>query len=226
MVLYILVMDKENKKLSQEEVWDGIAKFWKEHRIKPVSEVVDFLKNKQGKVLDLGCGGGRNFIKQSSIEIYGVDFSQKMLDYAKKHAEKEKINVELVKSSANNLPFKDNFFDSAIFIAVLHCIEKKEQRKKAIEELFRVLKPNSEALIRVWNKDQKRFKNKDKEAFISWKTEEGKVIRYYYLYEKEELKNLLESSGFKIVKVIDEIKPQGVYSKRNIVFIVKKPISA
>ena len=64
--------------MNQEQVWDEIAKVWKGYRCKPVDEVVDFLRNKQGKILDLCCGAGRNFIKIQG-NYYGVDFSQEVV---------------------------------------------------------------------------------------------------------------------------------------------------
>ena len=60
---------------------------------------------------------------------------------------KKQIKSKLCVSSLENLPFKDNFFDAAIFVAVLHCIPTHEGREKSLHELLRVLKPNSKALI-------------------------------------------------------------------------------
>ena len=125
-------------------------------------------KDKEGKILDLGCGSGRNFTKIKA-KTYGVDFSNSMLKFAKAQAKKKKMDVILKKAEANSLPFSDNFFDAAIFIAVLHCIPDERKRKKALKELLRVLKPNSEALITVWDKNQARFKKSPKELFIPWK---------------------------------------------------------
>lgn len=222
-------MSNKKNKGSQEEVWDKIADPWKKFRAKPIQEAVDFLKTKKGKVLDLACGSGRNFFKSPNLKIYGVDFSQKMLDYAKKHAKKEKIDVKLLKSQAYEITFQSDFFDTAIFIASLQCIETSEKREKTLRELFRVLKPNSMALITAWDKDQKRFRKKGKENYIAWQ-DEGK--RYYYLYEKKELICLLEKVGFEIIEVYrkenENIKysTRKRYSEKNILVIVKKPTSS
>jgi len=187
-------------KLSQQQIWNKIARPWKKYRGKPIKEVEDFLKNKSGKILDLCCGSGRHFIKLKNAEFYGIDFSEKMLKLAEKYAEKEKINVVLKKVEADNLPFEDEFFDSAIFIDSLHSLETSETRKKALQELKRVLKKESEALISVWNKNQPRFKNKEKETFIGWRINDDNYKRYYYLYDKEELEKLLKEEGFKIAE--------------------------
>jgi ubiquinone/menaquinone biosynthesis C-methylase UbiE len=205
----------------QEKVWDNIAKPWKSFRVKPLEEVQEFLKTKKGNILDLGCGTGRNLAKIQGT-IYAMDFSEKMLKHAKEYSKKNKIKAEFVKASADSLPFKEDFFDSAIFIAVLHCIETKEKREKTLKELLRVLKPNSEALISVWDYNQKRFKNSEKESFIPWKHEKKEYMRYYYLYDKQEFIDLLKKVGFKIIKVMDKNNSNGFNSKKNLIAIVKK----
>ncbi len=207
---------------NQEEIWDNIAFGWETYRIKPIDEVVEFLKDKKGKILDLGCGGGKHFPYMNG-EVYGVDFSKKMLEYAQDRANKNKLKVNLTKTTADSLPFEDNFFDSIIFIAAIHCIPEKEKRENALKELLRVLKSKSEALITVWDKDQEKFKDSNKEATIPWKHDGKEYQRYYYLYDKMEFVNLLKKIGFEIIKISDKESPNGFYSQKNINVIVRKP---
>ena len=208
---------------NQEEVWNNIAEPWKTFRnVRPIDEVVDFLKDKNGKILDLGCGSGRNFAKIDGT-IYGADFSENMLKFAKEFADKKGFNVKLVKADTWNLPFEDNFFDSAICASVIHCIPTEEKREKALRELFRVLKPKAEAWISVWNRNQERFRNSERESLIPWEYDGKKHMRYYYLYDRKEFLEFLKKVGFEIIKVSDKETPDGFYSKRNIDVIVKKP---
>ena len=209
--------------MNQEKVWNTIAKDWSKFRVKTIEDVVKFFENKTGNVLDLGCGSGRNFVKNEKLKFYGVDFSEEMVKFAKKHAKIKDIKVELTKANTYNLPFDDDFFDSGIYIAALHCIPKSEDRKKSLKELLRVLKPNSEALISVWDYNQKKFNNKEKESFIPWKHNGKEYFRYYYLYNQEEIINLLKKVGFEIIKTRDKNNSNGFYSKKNIIIIVKKP---
>lgn len=205
---------------NQQEVWNRIAEPWKNFRVHPLKEVVEFLKDKKGKILDLGCGSGRNFMKIDGV-IYGVDFSEKMLKFAGEYAKKNGINVNLIKAEAFDLPFEDDFFDAVIFITVLHCIEKKEKREKALKELLRVMKPGTEAMISVWNKNQEKFRNTDKEIIIPWKCNGRKYPRYYHLYDEDEISKLLKKVGFKVLRVGNVEKSEG-NSKKNIVVIVRK----
>jgi len=137
---------------NQEKVWDIIAIKWNECRQDPVPEAIEFMKKQKGKILDLGCGSGRNFIKLKQKKVYGLDFSKEILKYAKQKSDNLNLNAELKQIKNEKIPYADNFFDSAIFIAVLHCIETDSKRKKLLKELYRVLKPNSKALTKKnWN---------------------------------------------------------------------------
>jgi tRNA (uracil-5-)-methyltransferase TRM9 len=190
---------------SQEQIWNKIAAKWNKFREIPSPSVEGFLKDKKGKILDLGCGSGRNFSAfQKKSEIYAVDFSKKMLDYAKLKAKKLKLKVKFTKSESNKLKFQDNFFYSAICIALLHCIDKKSKRQETIKELFRVLKPKAKALISVWGRNSPRLRNKPKECYVSWSIKDEKQERYTYIYDKEELEQELKSAGFKIINSWEE----------------------
>jgi tRNA (uracil-5-)-methyltransferase TRM9 len=208
--------------MEQEKVWDVIAKVWKGYRCKPLPEVSDFLKRKKGKILDLCCGSGRNFVKIKG-NFYGVDFSKEMLDYAKEKAKSLGIEAFIEKGKADNLPFEDDFFDAAVFIDALHCIETQESREKAVEELFRVLKPGCEAIISVWDKEQDRFKDSKKEICVPWKVNEQVCNRYYYLYDKQEILDLFKLAGFQIEEVFEKKEGTEDHSGKSIVVLVRKP---
>ena len=200
--------------MKQEKIWDNIAPEWYEFKTKPAEHTLKFLKTKTGNVLDLGSGAGRHLIKNKNQKMYLVDFSEKMIKLAKKRAKEKNINSEFKVANLDKLPFKDNFFDSAIAIASFHCLNPKSQ-KKAVKELFRVLKKGGQAEIAVWNKNSKKFKNSPKERYVKWR---DKGIRYYYLFDEKEIHNLFKKAGFKIKKKYKPI--------RNIIFIVEKPISS
>jgi ubiquinone/menaquinone biosynthesis C-methylase UbiE len=214
-------MDKKNKLDNQEQIWDAIAEDWSKFRNRIVKEVSEFLKNKKGKILDMGCGSGRNFTTNPELKFFGVDFSAKMLEFAKRKALKDNIKVVLCKSTLENLPFKDNFFEAAIYISTLHCIKNENERRKSLQELFRVLKKGREAMISVWNiESRKTIKNNVKEGYVYWQKNGKKHRRYYYFYEHDELLSELRNIGFKIIK--KEITSEEKHSKKNIIFYVKK----
>jgi len=94
-------------------------------------------------ILDLCCGTGDfcEIIKKEhpNAEILGADFSENMLEIAR---EKNPC-ISYVQCDAVNLPFKDNSFDVVIVGFGLRNILNAE---KAVEEIYRVLKPNGKFL--------------------------------------------------------------------------------
>ncbi len=178
--------------MDQKKLWDNIAPEWTKFKTRPIEHTKEFLKKQTGNVLDLGSGAGRHLQKIKNGKMYLVDFSKEMI----KHAKEKNIDAKFFISDITKLPFENNFFDAAICISSLHCIETKQKRKQATQELYRVLKPNAKAFIGVWNKNSKRFKNAEKEKYIDWK---GMGKRYYYLYDEKEIHDLFKKIGFKII---------------------------
>jgi len=154
---------------SQKDVWNKIAKDWFKKRTKPFRQIANELESlsnlKKGKILEIGCGNCRNLLifAKKGFECYGIDFSNEMIKYAEEFCRSNNINVNLKIANAEKLPFKDNYFDYALFIAVLHHVENRD---KALSELKRVLKKDGTALITVWNKWQSRFLFKPKEYYV------------------------------------------------------------
>jgi ubiquinone/menaquinone biosynthesis C-methylase UbiE len=198
---------------TQKEVWNKIAQDWRKFRDNPREEVMDFILSCKGKLLDLGCGSGRHFIKKENLKIYGIDFSNSMMELAKKNVKKENIDVELKIMQDEIIPYEKEFFDNIICVAVLHCVETREKRRKLLREIQRVLKKKGRVLIQVWSKNHKRIKNKGKEIFVPWTIDKRKFNRYYYVYDLEELKKEIEDSGLKIISNFEE---------ENITFICEK----
>ena len=202
--------------MDQEKVWDKIARPWREFRQRIPPTVEEFITDKSGKILDVGCGAGRNFRKVEGLEWYGVDFSQEMLNLAEEYAEKSGIDIVLKKAPAEDLPFEDDYFDAVMMYAVIHCIDSTKKREKALREIYRVLRPGAEAIISSWGPKSPRLKNKEKECYVPWTSRDGKdrTERYTYIYDLKEMEDLVKSVGFEIVRSWEE---------KNVNVIVRKP---
>lgn len=201
-----------------EKTYDLIAASWNQSRAfpKPIHLILgQKVKNNQ-KVLDLGCGNGLLYdvLAKKSIDYTGVDFSQRLLNFAKKRIGSQK-NVSFYKANILSLPLPDNSFDWVFALAVLHHLPGSYFQKKALKEIYRVLKPKGYLAASAWNmsslfvektfgkeifqKKPKGFGKKD--LLIPWR-EKGKVIwRYIYDFSPRELKFLLKQVGFRKIKV-------------------------
>ena len=82
------------EKPNQKKIWDIISVPWEKYVVKEVPIVSKFLENKKGKIIDLGCGSGRNMLKNNNIEYYAVDFSLKQIENAEKYAEDNNVNAK------------------------------------------------------------------------------------------------------------------------------------
>jgi len=213
---------------TNKEVFDEIAESW--YRFRHWSRFTIELKEMasrwhKGKLLNIGCAHGPDFLPfKDNFELWGIDFSVQMVKLAQKYATKFEFKVNLMAADATYLPYPDNTFDQAIAIATYHHIQGDKQRQKAFHELKRVLKPEGEAFITVWNKWQPGFWLKGKEVNIPWKSR-GKVLpRYYYLFSYSELRSLLNQTGFDVISMFPEKSyrfPLKFFS-RNICTLVKK----
>ena len=176
-------------------------------------------------MLNIGCAHGPDFLPfKQSFELYGVDFSTEMLKLAQKYSKKFNFTVSLVEADARHLPYADGTFDWAIAVATYHHIKDKEDRLKAMQELRRVLKPDGEAFITVWNRWQPRFWFHHKSVTVPWRTEDKTLYRYYYLFSYPELEKLVKKAGFEVLKSFPESTyrhPIKTFS-RNICLLVRK----
>ncbi len=179
----------------------------------------------RGRLLNLGCAHGPDFLPfKEGFELYGLDFSLKMLEFARKYEAKFNLHINLLLSDVTCLPFTDQTFDWAIAVATYHHIKGGESRKLALEELRRVLKPGGEAFITVWNRWQRRFWFKPKEVIVPWRTGDKKLGRYYYLFSYPELEKLVEQAGFEVLRSFPESsyrRPLKFFS-RNICLLVRR----
>ena len=111
------------------------------------------------RILYVGVGGGMELLQfayfsRQKSGVIGVDIVDEMLDASRKNfKEAEAQNswfrsdfVDLRKGDATSLPVEDNSID----VAAQNClfnIFKTEELKKALEEMYRVLKPHGKLVM-------------------------------------------------------------------------------
>ena len=215
---------------TNREVFDQIAESWYRVRHWPLlkEELEEVAARWQiGKLLNVGCAHGPDFLSFSQgFELWGVDSSPAMLKQALRYSAKYNLYVNLIAADALFLPFPNNTFDRAISVATYHHIKGREERGKAFVELKRVLKPQGEAFLTVWNYGQPRFWLKSKEQQVPWRLKEETVYRYYYFFSYGELRKLLTKAGWEIIAMSPEKSyrlPIVRNFSRNICVLVKKP---
>jgi ubiquinone/menaquinone biosynthesis C-methylase UbiE len=95
------------------------------------------------RVLDLGCGTGRlsaALAEQGIARVWGVDASAEMLAVAR---ERLPGSVGLKQAHAEELPFRDGWFDRVVMWLVVHLVD----RPAALAEIARVLVPDGRLAV-------------------------------------------------------------------------------
>lgn len=115
------------------------------------------LKNRvapKAKILDAGCGMGRNIIYfvQNDFEVFGIDENENSVEYCRLLANKLAPNLPAQNfeiSAVEKMPFASESFDLVISSAVLHFAKDESHFNQMFNEMWRVLKPNGILFARL-----------------------------------------------------------------------------
>lgn len=138
-----------------------------------------YIKKTNIKILDVGCGTGKNMEELSSLgEVWGVDISDEALLFCKR---RNLTNVK--KGEAEVLPFDSDIFDTICILDVLEHVDDG----KAINEIRRVLKPNGRVIITV-------------PAFSWLWSKWDEILHHKRRYTKEKIGKILVDNGFIVLR--------------------------
>jgi tRNA (uracil-5-)-methyltransferase TRM9 len=198
------------------------------------TEPIKKLGLKKGSyVLDLGCGNARLYelLKIYNIEYYGIDISDELVKMAKKNVPSGLFEIGDILCT----PYRDNFFDSVISIAVIHHIPTDELREKAMREIYRITKPGGKIMLTAWyfwetSRYLKLIDRASKDElpigdfYMPWKTGDGKTVtkRYFHAWKIDELHNAIRDAGFINIDVRQSSKFSGKPGY-NLVATAEKP---
>ncbi|MCD6172024.1 MAG: methyltransferase domain-containing protein [Thermoplasmata archaeon] len=124
--------------------WKGSQKFRHRLSFKLIKEIVK--KGENLAILDIGCGLGEFTAKVYQLNpknsIYGIDISQKAIDYVSKKYQWLQAKV----GALPEIPFPNDSFDLVIALEVLYYLNS-EDREKAVKDMKRVLKDGGYLLL-------------------------------------------------------------------------------
>jgi ubiquinone/menaquinone biosynthesis C-methylase UbiE len=129
-------------------------------KLQPPDKIIRRSGIKEGMhVLEVGCGSGAytTFVARvvgGGGKVYALDIQPEMLQQLQSklaRPENEDIrNIELVNSSAYELPFDDDSLDLVYMVTVLQEIP---DRNKTLQQVRRVLKPGGIVSVTEWLPD-------------------------------------------------------------------------
>ena len=96
------------------------------------------------RLLEAGCSSGYRIERYAKpgVELWGIDADKGAIVEGRKSGS----GVNLIEGDAQNLPFRDLFFDKVLTV---HLLEHLGRPRKAIQEMARVLKPEGSGVIVV-----------------------------------------------------------------------------
>ena len=102
-------------------------------------------------VLDVATGTGHAALAAARVgaRVTGIDYVPELLDIARQRAAAERLDVDFVEASAEQLPFADDSFDVAISaIGVMFAAD----HDRAAAELVRVVRPGGRIAVASWTR--------------------------------------------------------------------------
>ena len=145
--------------------------------------------NIKAKILDLGAGSGRtySYFNERGYEYIGLDFSQKMKEYAYKlHGEFPYIVDDMINLKKY---FANNSLDAVFAVYSLFHLPM-EDLKQLLSDIYDVLKNNG---IFLFTYQIGKGEEMVDEPYLN---ENGKKVLYMSYQTNDEIKNLLDSFSF------------------------------
>lgn len=161
------------------------------------------LTKAKGKVLDVGSGPGRDglLLKEKGLEVICLDASETMVKAC------QEKGLEAVEADFAKIPFEAKTFDGVwAYTSLLHV--PKSEVEKGIQEVARVLKGGGILGLGMIEGEGEGYRE----------TSGVGEPRWFSFYGKQELEELLQANGFRIV-YFEEFKPR---SKNYLNFIAVK----
>jgi ubiquinone/menaquinone biosynthesis C-methylase UbiE len=163
--------------------------FGRENKLREMT--VDLAQVKSGdSVLEIGCGTGTLTLAAKhkagpSGKVYGIDIIPGMIELSRQKAANAKLDVAFQLGSIDNIPFPDNQFDVVMCsFMIFHMSEAV--RRKGIEEIYRVLKPEGQLMVLDLNLPDRHVTRALVKLFLG----------FMFEHDLKELIPLMEASGF------------------------------
>ena len=210
---------EEEVNLHRKSVKDGLEE-WEEYFIKK------YMNNK-GKVLNIGCGAGREAIALTKLgfEVTGIDISENMIKTAKEESESYDLNINFDVCSVIDIDkYESSKFDYIIFTRALYSyIPGHNLRIEVLKKAKGLLKDNGfltisgyivkeiaisnllrrKIISKIYGLKNKAEKGDFMVDAVSPASSKGTCFCHFFA-SKDEIRNEIEKAGLKVIELWKE----------------------
>lgn len=116
-----------------------------------ILDLADFDAGTDKAVLEIGIGLGADFVRWASAgrHTVGVDLTERAVSRTRQRLQTGGTSADVCVSDAENLPFRDRYFDVVYSWGVLH---HTPDTRRAIDEVKRVLAPGGRLKLMLYHR--------------------------------------------------------------------------
>jgi len=155
----------------------------------------------EARALDIGCGSGiySVVLLDKGFSVSSIDVADTALAQIRRFCTNKGIkDISIMKMSAEKLGFEDNKFDLIIFSEVIYLVSNP---RKALNEIYRVLKPNGTLIYSQNNCFGLHLGVRDLLKYVFARNKRDREYRYFRFPFWKSL-SLLRKAGFLIKEVV------------------------
>ncbi len=165
-------------------------------------QALEMCRGASGRGLEVGCGEGL-FITQLARQnpemvLWGIDFDEARLRRAEERIKEQGItNITVLKSSAPQLVFENEYFDMVVCVNVFLNMESFDAVRQALQEIKRVCKRSGKVIFDFRNSRNWFMRLKFRLAGYYDRTVRNLPLNTYH---PRQIESLLRELGFSAVR--------------------------
>ena len=167
-------------------------------KLSTITKTANWILNTQKKkgklnILDLGCGPGlySEIFAKKGHNVTAIDISKHSIEYAKKSAIDQKLNITYRNANYLNIDLEEEKFDLVVLIYTDFGVLNPKERDDLLNLIYKVLKKGGTFIFDVLkdNELEKRISPKNWEAVNSgfWSVSPYIALSESFLYESDKV---------------------------------------
>jgi SAM-dependent methyltransferase len=163
----------------------------------------EFKKHRVQKIVELGCGQGRDtiFFASNGLDVVAIDSSHVAIDILSKISTEKNLPIKaMVHNASESIPFDNSYFDAVYSHMFFNMRFTDDQLKYLLIEVNRVLKIEGFNLFSV-RSDNDAMYRKGVEVEKNIYDINGFQIRFF---TNSDLRNISLSNGFEAYEITEE----------------------